>query len=246
MWTFPEAAGGKKEGIGMKIKEIKAKALTLELFRDFNRYQEVTKCWRKEEGRWILKDIAFTEQWEQKDYEKLIEGMKGTIDHKGRIYGAFENEKLLGFCSIEHERFGSNKQYVELSEFYVSHEERGKGVGKKLFETACSVAASFGAKKLYISAHSSQETQAFYKTMGCKEAEEYNQKSVEKEPCDCQLECETGYRQSNYMTMGMCLGMCFGAALGILVFDNVGVGMCLGMVIGMGLGIYKGGTKDGN
>lgn len=46
-----------------------------------------------------------------------------------------------------------------------------------------------GAKKLYISAHSAVESQAFYKAMGCVEAQVYNQMHVEQEPCDCQLEC---------------------------------------------------------
>ena len=46
-----------------------------------------------------------------------------------------------------------------------------------------------GAGKLYISAHSSVESQAFYRAMGCMEAEVYNSKHVEEEPCDCQLEC---------------------------------------------------------
>jgi len=43
-----------------------------------------------------------------------------------------------------------------------------------------------GAQSLYISAHSSQESQAFYKVMGCAESVEYNTKLVDEEPCDCQ------------------------------------------------------------
>lgn len=39
-----------------------------------------------------------------------------------------------------------------------------------------------------MSTHSSEETQAFYKAMGCMEAVEYNEKLVSEEPCDCQLE----------------------------------------------------------
>ena len=46
-----------------------------------------------------------------------------------------------------------------------------------------------GAEKLYISAHSAVETQAFYRAMGCVEAEEYQPAHVEQEPYDCQLEC---------------------------------------------------------
>lgn len=45
-----------------------------------------------------------------------------------------------------------------------------------------------GAKKLYKSAHSSQETQAFYQAIGCVEAVEYNESLIAAEPYDCQLE----------------------------------------------------------
>lgn len=37
--------------------------------------------------------------------------------------------------------------------------------------------------------HSIVESQAFYRKMGCTEAQEYSQKHVEAEPFDCQLEC---------------------------------------------------------
>lgn len=45
-------------------------------------------------------------------------------------------------------------------------------------------------RKLYISAHSAVESQAFYKQMGCVEAQVYHLKHVEAEPYDCQLECK--------------------------------------------------------
>ena len=45
-----------------------------------------------------------------------------------------------------------------------------------------------GAEKLYITAHSSEESQAFYKTVGCCETCELNQPLYEKEPFDCHLE----------------------------------------------------------
>ena len=68
-------------------------------------------------------------------------------------------------------------------------ESQGKGIGRTLFLAAKEWAKQKGAKKLYISAHSAVESQAFYKSMGCVEAEVYNQKHVEDEPYDCQLEC---------------------------------------------------------
>ena len=44
------------------------------------------------------------------------------------------------------------------------------------------------AEKLYISAHSAVESQAFYKSLGCVEASEYSLYHVSREPFDCQLE----------------------------------------------------------
>lgn len=45
-------------------------------------------------------------------------------------------------------------------------------------------------KKLYIPAHSAVESQAFYKGMGRVEVKKYSKEHIEKELCDCQLECE--------------------------------------------------------
>ena len=43
-----------------------------ELFQNFIRHQIVTKCWRKEGGEWIIKDVSFIEDWKEKDCEILI------------------------------------------------------------------------------------------------------------------------------------------------------------------------------
>ena len=78
---------------------------------------------------------------------------------------------------------------MNLSNIHVSQDMRRQGIGKELFTLTKTWANEHGAEKLYISAHSAVESQAFYKSMGCVEAVEYNQELAEKEPCDCQLEC---------------------------------------------------------
>ena len=52
----------------MEYRELLRAELTVELFRHFDRYQKVQRCWRKEAGNWVLKDIAFIEQWDAADY----------------------------------------------------------------------------------------------------------------------------------------------------------------------------------
>lgn len=162
--------------------------ITLSLFRHFNRYQEVRRCWRKEEGVWVLKDIAFVDDWSLIQYEFLVKCLKHTVDTGGFVFGGFTQGRLIGFASVESRRFGSRKQYVQLSCIHVSCESRGTGLGKGLFQCAIAAGRKLGAEKLYISAHSAEETQAFYHAMGCVEAEEYDKELSEAEPCDCQME----------------------------------------------------------
>lgn len=159
------------------------------LFQEFRRHQNVTKCWRKEEGRWCIKDIAFVDDWSQNDYECLVDSLKKNLAEGGMVYGAFKQNSLKGFTSVSGTLFGSGGEYLDLVEIYVSEELRGQGVGTELFMKVKEWAKQHGAEKLYISAHSAVESQAFYKSMGCVEAQEYSVRHVEKEPCDCQLEC---------------------------------------------------------
>ena len=48
-------------------RKINDDELTIELFSKFNRYQEVKKCWRKREGKWVLEDVPFIEQWTKEE-----------------------------------------------------------------------------------------------------------------------------------------------------------------------------------
>ncbi len=161
-----------------------------DVFGDFIRRQNVTKCLRKENGEWVVKDDPFIDDWSEKDYKMLIDYLKKLILSKGFVYAAFYKEKIKGFASVAFNFFGKDMEYLDLTNLHVSQDMRRKGIGRILFFTAAKWAKNRGAKKLYISAHSALETQNFYKAMGCVEAAEYNMAHVEKEPFDCQLELD--------------------------------------------------------
>lgn len=170
------------------LRKLTEEEITPELFSHFDRFQKVEQCWRKISGQWVIKDIAFTEQWGEEDYRFLVKCLKNTAATGGVIWACFIDGKLKGFTSVESSLLGSQKQYADLSCIHVSADARGLGLGRALFEKAAESAKVLGAEKLYISAHSSVESQAFYKRMGCVEALEYDAHHVEQEPCDCQLE----------------------------------------------------------
>lgn len=178
-----------RQSPNIQYRDISLQELCPELFCGFVRHQAVTKCWRREEGRWVIKDAPFTDDWTEADYQTLVRCLKNTLATGGFVHAAFLDSTLKGFVSVESTLFGGEQQYLDLSSIHVSEELRGMGVGSVLFTAAKTWARAKGAKKLYISAHSAVETQAFYRGLGCVDATVYHQQHVEAEPFDCQLEC---------------------------------------------------------
>jgi N-acetylglutamate synthase-like GNAT family acetyltransferase len=86
------------------------------------------------------------------------------------------------------EKIGSSGQYIQLKFLHVSNGYRHKGIGKVLFNLCVERVKRIGIKKMYISANDSEATQRFYLGIGCKDAEEINQKLLEEEPYDRQME----------------------------------------------------------
>lgn len=162
--------------------------LGLELFANFVRHQKVNMCRRKIDGEWKTVADPFTDDWTQEEYRMLVGCLKNTVLTGGFVCGAFYKGVLKGFVSVEAALFGGEHRYLDLSSIHVSEDMRGKGIGRNLFERASAFAKQKGAGKLYISAHSAVETQAFYRSMGCVEAKWYHREHVEQEPFDCQLE----------------------------------------------------------
>lgn len=169
-------------------RELKEDEITRGLFQSFVRYQEVTACWRFVNGEWVIQQDPFVDDWTEEEYEFLVQCLKHTLKTNGIVYGAFQEERLKGFASVEGTLIGNKKEYADLTSIHVSKELRGQGIGKELFYLVAQWAKGRGAKKLYISAHSAVESQAFYRSLGCIEAKEYNKEHVASEPCDVQME----------------------------------------------------------
>ena len=118
-------------------------------------------------------------------------GLGGKEDHINLDqtgFGAFDGERIIGFATVSHRIFGASARYVQLVCFQISEEYRRHGIGRKLFSMACEEARRLGADKLYISAHSSKESQAAYRALGCTPAEEVNEGLAAAEPFDVQME----------------------------------------------------------
>lgn len=153
----------------------------------FIRHQVVRECWRKVAGEWQLLPIAFTEDWDQAKLRAEEQCLTKAAGQGSPVFVARADGNVIGFAALG-ERLGSQGQYIALESLHVSEPWRGQGVGRALFAAACAAARECHARKLYISAHSSKESQAAYRALGCVEAVEYDAVRADAEPFDVQME----------------------------------------------------------
>ena len=170
------------------IRNLSTKDCTPELLSEFNRYQEVNRCWRRENGEWALKDVSYIEQWNDEKKMAITERIHSCLQGGGRAVGTFDGGRLVGFAAVEGEIFGTKNQYINLNMLHTSYGYRNGGIGRRLFSSICEHAKELKAAKIYISAHAAEDTIAFYRKIGCVAAAEINEKLAEKEPFDCQME----------------------------------------------------------
>ena len=59
----------------MEYREIAPGELDRALFRHFERRQEVTKCRRRENGVWVVRDAPFIDDWSEADCGRRAQGL---------------------------------------------------------------------------------------------------------------------------------------------------------------------------
>jgi ribosomal protein S18 acetylase RimI-like enzyme len=162
-------------------KELSIDDLKDDLLDHFNRYQKINNYWKKNnDGVWVLinrndsinglrnADNIYDDDWDENEKVKIINiKLRDSIVNGGFVIGVYLNNKLIAFANLLAGLLGENNEYIKLTMLHVSYEYRNMGIGKKLFGICVDKAKTTGTKKLYISAHFSEETQSFYKKMGC-------------------------------------------------------------------------------
>ena len=97
------------------------------LFAGFIRRQVVTKCWRREENQWVIRDDPFIDDWSEADYAFLVQCLQNTLATGGVVLGAFADGALKGFASVEGAPLGEKQNYLDLSSLHVSEDKRPAG-----------------------------------------------------------------------------------------------------------------------
>ena len=173
----------------IEYRWLTAEELTPGLLDHFDRYQEVRRVWRDVDGVLTLIENPFQENWGEKEKKALIKSyFPEMLANGGCVVAAYYKGEVIAFAGMDGRQFGSEGQYLCLKTLHVSYGYRELGIGTHLFRLCAEAARQRGAKKLYISGHSAEETQAFYKAMGCIPAAEVDAEQQLREPCDIQLE----------------------------------------------------------
>lgn len=128
-----------------EIRTVREEEIAPALFRHFIRHQVVTKCWRKEKGDWVIRDIPFIDDWNKEAYEELVSCLKHTVRTGGFLCGAFQNGQLKGLCLcrkrlsgwplqvyglIQHPCFGRCAWAGDRQQTFLCRKTVGKGTGR--------------------------------------------------------------------------------------------------------------------
>ena len=170
------------------IKRLAISDITPRLMEDFAHSQKITKKWVKKTNIWELTDISLLREWNVEKRIWITEYMCQQINRGGVTVGAFNDNRLIGFCCVDGVISGNSAKYANLTMLFVDDNWKRNGIGKRLLQEARKHAIKIGAEKIFISAIASEETIAFYQKMGCVDATEVVEAFVDSED-DRYLEC---------------------------------------------------------
>ena len=105
----------------IQYRELNESEITGSLFQNFIRRQKVTDCWRRVDGKWVIRADPFIDDWSQEEYEILVECLRHTAASGGLVYGAFSEGALKGFTSVESDfmELKAQARYLDLFRFNV-------------------------------------------------------------------------------------------------------------------------------
>ena len=149
-------------------RKITQNELDINYFVSFKHNQRWSRQWIKQDNVWMLKQIEGSRSWPFEKRAWISEYLKEQIQNGGFAIGAFQDDKIIAFVCVSGKIMDD---YANLTMLFVDDDFKRLGIGRKLFEIAKKEALRSGAKKLFISAISSEETILFYFAVGCKDAE---------------------------------------------------------------------------
>ncbi|HKJ24582.1 MAG TPA: GNAT family N-acetyltransferase [Myxococcota bacterium] len=170
----------------MRIRELAREEI--DLVWSIDRSEEVENVYRLEGAALVLvperHDVRGWPPGEPEHYAPIL--LDG-LDHGGTAWGAFDGGALVGAAVLERRFIGSEGDTLQLKFLHVGRGQRGTGLGLALFERAVERARALGARRLYVSSTTSENTVRFYLRRGFRPAREVDPDLHALEPEDVHL-----------------------------------------------------------
>lgn len=131
--------------------------------------------------------------WPEGEPEHYGPILRDCFERGGSFWGAFDGAKLVGAAVLESRFIGSDGDRLQLKFLHVGRAQRGSGLGRTLFDAAAEKARSLGARSLYVSSTSTENTVRFYLRRGCRVAREVDPDLFALEPDDIHLELDLSH-----------------------------------------------------
>lgn len=172
----------------IKIQLLSRQDISDDFLEGFNHKQRITAKWKKVNDAWVTVETDILRAWDDEKRGWIPGYLRKQIDHGGSVLGAFYDDRLVGFCSVDGVLLGEHAKYANLTMLFVDDEYQRQGIGRSLFCGIKKAAGDLSADRLFISAIPSVDTIAFYFSLGCLDAEEIISEFVDAEE-DRYLEC---------------------------------------------------------
>ena len=162
----------------------------IERIAEIDRSEHITKNYIYKNGSLEPRDVDVralpwsTDGRGEHSVRARIEEWRPLLDDGGLMFGAFDDEALVGFviyCP------NLSKDTAQLEALHVSKNYRGQGRGAQLTDKVTQLARADGAKKLYVSSTPTVPTVHFYMGQGFDLTQEINRRLYELEPDDIHM-----------------------------------------------------------
>jgi predicted N-acetyltransferase YhbS len=156
-----------------------------------DRTERIDRVYRREGGRLrLVPEHHDVRGWPPGELEKYGPILLECFDHGGSCYGAFDGGALVGAAVLEGRFIGRRGDRLQLTFLHVGRRHRGTGLGGRLFAQVVERARALGARQLYVSSTTSENTVRFYLKRGCRPTEEVDAALFALEPEDIHLELD--------------------------------------------------------
>ena len=117
----------------VKIITLTIENIVSELLFDFCHHQVITKTYIHDNNEWKTTDTHILREWSLEKKKWISQYLQQQIERGGFVVAAFDEDILIGFCSIDGCLLGKTAKYANMTMLFVDDRYQRKGIGKKLF-----------------------------------------------------------------------------------------------------------------